>query len=139
MPEIRKIARSLQGLFAGNRIVTDIAPASFTLKRTVLRKVIVGVLFLSVLLIAAVLGLVWAALSASLPTLDGNFEVVGLGAPVEAERDSPGVPTIPGENRKDVAYATGLVHAQEVCAAIGQATRQYDAAVAALEAGTGKE
>jgi alkylhydroperoxidase family enzyme len=26
-----------------------------------------------------------------------------------------------------------------VCAAIGQATRQYDAAVAALEAATGKE
>jgi penicillin amidase len=80
----------------------------------VLRKAIVGVLFLLVLLIAAVLGLVWAALSASLPTLDGNFEVAGLGAPVEVERDSLGVPTIRGENRKDVAYATGFVHARDL-------------------------
>lgn len=83
------------------------------MKRTVLRKAIVGVLFLLVLLMAAVLGLVWAALSASLPTLDGNFGVAGLGAPVEVERDSLGVPTIRGENRKDVAYATGFVHAQD--------------------------
>jgi len=79
----------------------------------VLRKAIVGVLFLLILLIAAVLGLVWATLSASLPTLDGNFEVAGLGAPVEVERDALGVPTIRGENRKDVAYATGFVHAQD--------------------------
>src|SRR6516165_10995906 len=45
--------------------------------------------------------------------LDGNFEVAGLGAPVEVERDALGVPTIRGENRKDVAYATGFVHAQD--------------------------
>src|SRR5262249_44028412 len=82
-------------------------------KRTMLRKVIVGVPLLLVFLIAAVLGLLWATLSASLPTLDGNLEAAGLGAPVEVERDSLGVPTIRGENRKDIAYATGFVHAQD--------------------------
>jgi penicillin amidase len=77
------------------------------------RKVIVGLLLLSVSLIVAVLGLVWGTLSASLPTLDGNLEAPGLQRPVEVERDSLGVPTIRGENRKDVAYATGFVHAQD--------------------------
>jgi alkylhydroperoxidase family enzyme len=43
----------------------------------------------------------------------------------------------------DAAKATGLSEDQVfeivVCAAIGQATRQYDAALAALEAATGKK
>ena len=77
------------------------------------RKVIVGVLLLLFLLIVAVLGLVWGTLSASLPTLDGNLEAAGLERPVEVERDSLGIPTIRGENRKDIAYATGFVHAQD--------------------------
>jgi penicillin amidase len=77
------------------------------------RKVILGVLLLLVLLIVAVLGLVWGTLSASLPTLDGNLEAPGLERPVEVERDSLGTPTIRGENRKDIAYATGFVHAQD--------------------------
>jgi len=77
------------------------------------RKVIVGLLLLLVLLMVAVLGLVWSTLSASLPTLDANLEAPGLQRPVEVERDSLGVPTIRGENRKDIAYATGFVHAQD--------------------------
>jgi penicillin G amidase len=77
------------------------------------RKVIVGVLLLLFLLIVAVLELVWGTLSASLPTLDGNLWAVGLQRPVEVERDSLGIPTIRGENRKDIAYATGFVHAQD--------------------------
>ena len=77
------------------------------------RKVIVGVLLLLGSLVVAVLGLVWATLSASLPTLDGNLEAPGLEGPVEVERDSLGIPTIRGGNRKDIAYATGFVHAQD--------------------------
>jgi penicillin G amidase len=77
------------------------------------RKVFVGVLLLLFLLIVAVLGLVWGTLSASLPTLDGDLEAAGLEHPVEVERDSLGIPTIRGENRKDIAYATGFVHAQD--------------------------
>jgi penicillin G amidase len=77
------------------------------------RKVIVTALLLSVMLIVAVLGLVWGTLSASLPTLDGNLEAPGLERPVEVDRDSLSIPTIRGENRKDIAYATGFVHAQD--------------------------
>jgi penicillin G amidase len=77
------------------------------------RKIIAGVLILLVLLIVAVVGLVLGTLSASLPNLDGNLEVVGLEHPVEVERDSLGIPTVRGENRKDIAYATGFVHAQD--------------------------
>jgi penicillin amidase len=77
------------------------------------RKFIVGVLLLVVSLIVAVLGLVWGTLSASLPALDGNLKAAGLERPVEVERDSLGIPTIRGENRKDIAYATGFVHAQD--------------------------
>ena len=77
------------------------------------RKVFLGVLLLFFFLIVAVLGLVWGTLSASLPTLDGNLEAAGLERPVEVERDPLGIPTIRGENRKDIAYATGFVHAQD--------------------------
>jgi penicillin G amidase len=78
-----------------------------------LRKVIVGVLLLLFLLIATVLGSVWTTIFGSLPALDGTLEVTGLRSPVEVERDSRGIPTIRGENRRDVAYATGFVHAQD--------------------------
>jgi penicillin amidase len=77
------------------------------------RKVFVGVLVLFFLLMVAFLGLIWGILSASLPTLDGKLEAAGLERPVEVERDPLGIPTIRGENRKDIAYATGFVHAQD--------------------------
>jgi penicillin G amidase len=77
------------------------------------RKIFVGVLLLFFLSMVAVLGLVWGTLSASLPTLDGRLAAAGLERPVEVERDSLGIPTIRGENRKDIAYATGFVHAQD--------------------------
>src|ERR1700732_1526617 len=77
------------------------------------RKVFLGVLLLFFLLIVAVVGLVWGTLSASLPTLDGNLEAAGLERPVEVERDPLGTPTIRGENRKDIAFATRFVHAQD--------------------------
>jgi penicillin G amidase len=77
------------------------------------RKIFFGMLLLFFLLMLAVLGLVWGALAASLPTLDGTLEATELERPVTVERDSLGIPTIRGENRKDVAYATGFVHAQD--------------------------
>src|SRR5260370_40452645 len=77
------------------------------------RKVLVGELLLFFLLIVAVVGLVWGTLSGSLPILDGNLEAAELEHPVEVERDSLGIPTIRGENRKDIAYAIGFVHAQD--------------------------
>lgn len=53
------------------------------------------------------------ALHASLPRLEGEVVMAGLGAPVEVKRDVAGVPTIRGSSRADVARALGFVHAQE--------------------------
>ncbi len=55
----------------------------------------------------------WMLLRGSLPMLDGQAELAGLGAPVVVERDALGVPTIRGETRLDIARATGFLHAQD--------------------------
>src|SRR3984885_3742309 len=77
------------------------------------RKFFFGVLLLLFLLMVVLLGLVWGTLSASLPIFDGHLEAPGLEGSVEVERDALGMPTIRGKNRKDIAYATGFVHAQD--------------------------
>ncbi len=69
----------------------------------------------SVLLLVALgaAGWYYARLRASLPQLDGQAAVAGLGAAVTVERDALGVPTIRGETRADVARALGWLHAQD--------------------------
>jgi penicillin amidase len=52
-------------------------------------------------------------LTENLPRTDGRLAVAGLAAPVAVERDAHGIPTIRGANRRDVAFATGFVHAQD--------------------------
>ncbi len=73
-----------------------------------------------VAVVAVVLGVVLMAvigfglaLHASLPRLEGEVSIAGLGAPVGIERDMAGVPTIRGSSRTDVARALGFLHAQE--------------------------
>jgi penicillin amidase len=63
-----------------------------------------------VLVIAAV---IWLALRASLPQLDGHLQLAGLSAPVTIERDREGTPTIKARTRQDLAFATGFAHAQD--------------------------
>jgi penicillin amidase len=67
------------------------------------------------LALAAAGGGVWldARLDGSLPQLEGERPLAGLGAPVRVERDALGVPVVRGETRADVARATGFLHAQE--------------------------
>jgi penicillin amidase len=63
-----------------------------------------------------IVGLVTAgylAFRASLPELDGQLTAEGLIKAVSIERDELGVPTVHGENRTDVAWATGFLHAQD--------------------------
>ena len=55
----------------------------------------------------------WLALRASLPRIEGEAELAGLGAPAAIERDAAGVPVIRGATRLDVARATGFAHAQD--------------------------
>jgi penicillin amidase len=57
--------------------------------------------------------LTWATLRASLPTLDGEIEHVGLDAPATISRDADGVVTITAATRDDVAFATGFAHGQD--------------------------
>lgn len=71
--------------------------------------------FVAVVLVGVVVLAVWlhGRLEASLPVLDGEVEIAGLGAPVTIERDGRGVPTISGASRIDVARALGFLHGQE--------------------------
>jgi penicillin amidase len=48
-----------------------------------------------------------------LPQVSGQRRVAGLVAPVSIDRDALGVPAIRGASRRDVAFATGFVHAQD--------------------------
>lgn len=55
----------------------------------------------------------FAALRASLPELDGSLPAAGLGARAVIERDANGVPTVTAADRRDLAWATGFVHASD--------------------------
>ncbi len=75
---------------------------------------IAGIVVVAVLLLAlAAVLLVRRAVVGSLPQLEGEVAIAGLGAAVTIERDALGVPAIRGANRADVARGLGFVHAQE--------------------------
>jgi penicillin amidase len=67
-----------------------------------------------VIVVAALaIGAAWLALRGSLPRYDGRVVAPQLSAPVTIERDALGTVTLHGENRRDVTFALGYVHAQE--------------------------
>jgi penicillin amidase len=70
---------------------------------------------LSVLIVVVLAVVIWfyAELRASLPRLDGNVALKGLGADVVARRDALGIPRIQGRTRSDVIRALGFLHGQE--------------------------
>ncbi len=70
-------------------------------------------LFALPVLIVAVAGGAWGFLRESLPQLDGEAALAGLGEPVTVERDSLGVVRITAATRVDASRALGFVHAQE--------------------------
>ena len=72
----------------------------------------IALLVVLVLLLLGAVG-VWTTVRGSLPDLEGDRALAGLGAPVTVERDSAGVPTITASTRADAARALGYVHAQE--------------------------
>lgn len=49
----------------------------------------------------------------SLPALDGQLTLAGLGAPVTVARDGFGIPTVTAASRVDLARAMGFLHGQE--------------------------
>ncbi len=62
-------------------------------------------------IIAVALGFLW--LRTSLPTVEGEVVVAGLGAPVAVVRDRHGVPHISARSQADAMFALGFVHAQD--------------------------
>ena len=64
-------------------------------------------------LVLLVVSVVWLAVRASLPQLDGAITVDGLSGPVTIVRDAAGIPTITASTRADLAFGTGFAHAQD--------------------------
>ena len=52
-------------------------------------------------------------LRASLPKIDGELTATLLSAPASIERDADGSPVIRARTRQDLAFATGVAHAQD--------------------------
>jgi penicillin G amidase len=88
------------------------APSPARPRRRALRVFFIGLAALCLLglVLAAVAGL-W--LRASLPTLQGELPLAGLGAPVSVLRDARGVPVVIAADRADLSRALGFLHAQE--------------------------
>ena len=70
-------------------------------------------LFLALSLAVILVIAVYWLLSSSKARLDGSFQSSQLDAPVSVERDNMGIPVISGSSRKDIAFATGYLHAQD--------------------------
>ncbi|MBV8742621.1 MAG: penicillin acylase family protein, partial [Sinobacteraceae bacterium] len=65
------------------------------------------------LLLIIPLAAVHTLLRASLPRLDGNLVQAGLVSSVLIARDRLGIPVVTANNRADLAFATGFLHAQD--------------------------
>jgi penicillin amidase len=66
---------------------------------------------LALLLLAFATG--WWLLGGSRARLDGQHQLPGLSSRVSVSRDALGTVTLQGQNRTDLSYALGYVHAQE--------------------------
>lgn len=66
-----------------------------------------------VVAIAATIGWGYHVLRASQPRLSGELAVPGLDAAVNIARDQAGIPVVAAASRRDAAFATGFLHAQE--------------------------
>ena len=77
-----------------------------------MRWLVRGLAGLIVIIVIATV-VVYFAWRESLPQLDGELFVSGLGGDVTITRDAYGVPTITAKNRADLARATGFVHGQD--------------------------
>ena len=90
------------------------APATAHPRRKSLGLRILGWAVAGIAGLAAVAGVAaWLALRASLPQLEGEAALSGLGAAVQVQRDAEGVPTIRARSPRDLAFALGFVHGQE--------------------------
>src|SRR5271156_6411351 len=70
-----------------------------------------GILLVGAALLATLAA--WLVLRASLPALDGRATRSGVRASVRVNRDVDGVPSITAQNRGDLAFALGYLHAED--------------------------
>jgi penicillin G amidase len=77
------------------------------------RKIGGRVLALGGLVLLALTVTLYLLIRRSLPQLEGTITKADISAPVTIERDGLGIPTITGKTRRDIAFATGFVHAQD--------------------------
>jgi penicillin amidase len=56
---------------------------------------------------------IYLAVRGSLPQLDGSLSAPALASEATIERDASGVPAIRARSRADLAFATGIAHAQD--------------------------
>jgi penicillin amidase len=77
--------------------------------RRLLRNALTGIG--AILVVAVLVG--WLLLRGSLPVLDGDIRMAGLGDDVTVIRDANGVVTIAGASRMDLAQGTGFAHGQD--------------------------
>jgi penicillin amidase len=74
----------------------------------------IGVGVGAVIVIALIFGAAsYIAVRRSLPIIQGELSSPGLSAAASIERDALGVPAIRGSTRNDVAFASGIAHAQD--------------------------
>jgi penicillin amidase len=64
-------------------------------------------------LVLLAIAVVWLAVRASLPQLDGAIMVDGVNSPTTIVRDDSGIPTITASTRVDLAFGTGFAHGQD--------------------------
>ena len=69
-------------------------------------------IFFSTITITALVG-IYYVFQSSLPELEGVIDLAAINSNITIERDQHGGATIIGDNREDIAFATGYVHAQE--------------------------
>lgn len=84
------------------------SPRNLRVRRALLR---VAGIVLATIIIAVTMG--WLALRGSLPLYDGRLTAPALSAAVVVERDALGTVTLRAQNRRDLTWALGYVHAQE--------------------------
>src|SRR5262249_55226296 len=110
-----RLARFTAGRRRGGLMRKDVTRAVRGPRR-LLRRLGVGVAVLLGLLVLALAGLgLWVRgrLLAGLPPVRGQRAVAGVDGPVVIARDRLGIPVVRGGSRRDVAFATGFLHAGE--------------------------
>ncbi|GLX79309.1 peptidase [Thalassotalea insulae] len=78
-----------------------------------IKKISIAVSLIIFLLCAMALTWVYSQIDSALPILEGKQTILGIKNSVVIERDQQGIATIKGQDRLDIATATGFIHAQE--------------------------